>query len=103
MAQHFSQLLAGLAADPQERLSHVPLMSAEERQLTIETFNATNAPVRQATVHGVFEASAAAQPSACCLLGDGVRLSYSQVYCTELRALPTDVATSWWVVSYVLG
>ena len=79
MARHFSQLLAGVAANPHERLSCVALMGAEERKITIETFNATSAPVRQASVHGVFEASVAAQPSACCLLGDGGKLSYGQV------------------------
>ena len=79
MAKHFSQLLAGIAANPQHRLSSVSLMSAEEQELTIEKFNATNAPVRQITVHATFEARAAAQPAACCLVGNGASLSYGQV------------------------
>ena len=81
MAQHFLQLLAGIAANPQHCLSSIPLMSAQEQELTIEKFNATNAPVRQITVHATVEARAAAQPAGCCLLGDGVSLSYGQVGC----------------------
>ncbi len=85
MAQHFSQLLAGIAANPQHRLSSIPLMSPEEQELTIEKFNATNAPVRQITVHGTFESRAAVQPAACCLVGDGGSLPYGQVGCGNVN------------------
>ena len=87
VAQHFSQLLAGIAANPQHRLSSIPLMSTEEQTLTIEQFNATNTPVRQITVHGTFEERAESQPAACCLLGDGVSLSYGQVGCVNEKNL----------------
>jgi non-ribosomal peptide synthetase component F len=79
MTRHFKMLLAGAVAAPLKQLSRLPLMGTEERKLTIETFNATDAPVRSATVHGLFEASAALRPKARCLVGSSSRLSYSEV------------------------
>ena len=80
MTEHFSTLLAGVAASPQERISRLPLMSPDEHTLTLHTFNATDAPIRPATVHSVFEAIAAAQPEACCLVGAASELSYGEVW-----------------------
>ncbi len=41
---HLETLLRGLVASPDQRLSDLPLLSAEERQQLLETWNATQAP-----------------------------------------------------------
>lgn len=93
MTEHFSNVLVGVATAPQAQISALPLMGAEERKLTIETFNATDAPVRVATVHGLFEASAAAQPQASCIISAAGKLSYAQVRpCCTCRLMESTCA-----------
>ncbi|MCP4656799.1 MAG: amino acid adenylation domain-containing protein, partial [bacterium] len=58
-------VLAGIAADPDGRLSELPLRTrAEDRQLLLE-WNDTDSPYpREAPIHELFEAQAAATPAA---------------------------------------
>lgn len=81
MAEHFSNLLESIAATPSANVSSLQLMSAHEHELTLRTFNATDTPLSTATVHGLFEATAAAQPHDVCLLSPTSQLSYAQVRC----------------------
>ena len=80
MAEHFSNLLAAVVATPQQAVSQLQLMSVAEEQITIREFNATDAPLSAATVHGLFEATAAAEPERCCLSWASGELPYGQVH-----------------------
>ena len=79
MTQHFSTLLAAAVAQPHTAISALPLMDPAEQQLVLQTFNATDAQISTATVHGLFEATAAAHPARCCLIGGDARMTYAQV------------------------
>ena len=79
MAQHFSNLLAAVVAAPQQPVSQLQLMGPAELDLTVRTFNATDTPLSTSTVHGLFEATAAAQPKDRCLISMASELSYMQV------------------------
>jgi non-ribosomal peptide synthetase component F len=64
MLGHFHTLLQAVAADPDRRLSQLPLLTREERHQALVEWNATaiEGP-GPATVHGLVEAQAARTPS----------------------------------------
>ena len=65
---HFKTLLAGAATAPGERLSALPLLTAEEREQIVVGWNQTAAPYpRESTVHAEFAAQAARTPQAVAL------------------------------------
>ncbi len=80
MAAHYATLLAAIAAGPSRRLHELPLLGDEERRLLLETWNATRtAYPRDATIHALFSAQAAATPEATAVVFGGARLTYSQL------------------------
>jgi amino acid adenylation domain-containing protein len=76
----FERLLAGVVKDPQQRLSHLDLLGADERAQVVEEWNRTQSayPFR-ACVHELFEAQAARQPDATALIMGEARLSYGEL------------------------
>ncbi len=80
MAAHFQKLLAEIAANPARRLWQFPLLSPEERELLVTTWNQTGAaPPPERSVQELFEEQAAATPEATALEFRGDRLSYRQL------------------------
>lgn len=76
---HFQCLLHGILADPDTRLSELPLLTPAEHQQLAE-WNASAAPFpRNATVHSVFEAVAREQPQAVALVYRERSLSYAEL------------------------
>jgi amino acid adenylation domain-containing protein len=78
MAEHFCQLLRGIAADADAPLSRLPLISAAERDL-VAGWNATEAGYPAACVHDLFAAQAARTPEAPALVHHGQTLSYREL------------------------
>jgi amino acid adenylation domain-containing protein len=65
MSRHFVNLLEGIAADPESRISELPLMSArEERQVLIDWSRTRIAEPDSRTLHEIFEQHAALHPAA---------------------------------------
>jgi len=65
MGQHLETLLAGVVADPDRPLSRYNLLTADERRLVVETWNATAVPFNlDQCAHHLIEAQAAAHPEA---------------------------------------
>lgn len=63
MAAHFQTLLEGVVADPEARISRLPLLTDDERRLALETWNDTATGEAQAEcVHRLVEAQAARAP-----------------------------------------
>jgi len=79
LLEHFAVLLEGVVADPQRRLSRLPLLSAAERRLLLETWNATAEPLPQDRVHDLVAARAAAAPDAAALVAEGAVVSYGEL------------------------
>ncbi|HEV7216779.1 MAG TPA: amino acid adenylation domain-containing protein, partial [Chloroflexota bacterium] len=78
LAQHFTTLLSAVAADPQQRLSQLPLMTEEERQRLLEDWNQTEGAFpRGETVAQLFERQAAQTPLALAVANGTQRLTYS--------------------------
>ena len=80
LAGHFEAILAAMAADPQARVSRLPIMGAAERRHVVEDWNATDRPVQAGlTLHGLIAQAAAAHPLAVALAFEGATLSYGEL------------------------
>ncbi|MCA1702416.1 MAG: condensation domain-containing protein, partial [Actinobacteria bacterium] len=79
MARHYERLLAAVVAVPDERLYRLDMLSAEERQSLLEGFNATAAPVPEATLAELFEEQVERAPEALALVFGPQRLSYGEL------------------------
>ncbi|HEV7554260.1 MAG TPA: condensation domain-containing protein, partial [Kofleriaceae bacterium] len=79
MAKRFETLLLAAVAAPHTRLSALPLVPDDERELVVETWNATAIPIPDTTVHGLFEARAAASPDAIAILQGDRSTSYREL------------------------
>jgi amino acid adenylation domain-containing protein len=80
MAAQFRTLLQGIAADPQARLSELPLLTAQERLQILVEWNATAHDYPQdLCMHRLFEAQAARTPDAVALLHGDQQLGYAEL------------------------
>ena len=81
---HFRSLLEGVAANPDLRLSELPLLPEEERKLLLVDWNATAAELPAGeTLHGLVARQAAERPQAVAVEMEGERLTYGEL---EARA-----------------
>ncbi len=78
MLDHYQLLLEGIAADPAQRISALPLLGSAERA-TIDTWNATATEYPSRCIHQLFEAQAARTPDAVALVSEGLTLTYSEL------------------------
>ena len=77
LLDRMERLLAAFGAAPDTRVGDVPLAGESERARMIQGFNQTAADYpRDATLHALFEARAAAAPDAVALIGGDARVSY---------------------------
>ncbi|MET0644973.1 MAG: amino acid adenylation domain-containing protein, partial [Pyrinomonadaceae bacterium] len=80
MAGHLRHLLEGVAADPAQRLSSLPLMGEEERQQLLQVWGRTAAAyTADACIHDLFEHQAARTPDRVAVVCGGERLTYSEL------------------------
>ncbi|HYV13041.1 MAG TPA: SDR family NAD(P)-dependent oxidoreductase, partial [Pyrinomonadaceae bacterium] len=89
MLSNFGRLLEGIIANPDARLSELPLMGEDERQL-LHDWNQTEADYlrgEEPLLHRLFERQAARTPEAVAVGGEGGSLSYA-----ELNAMAESLA-----------
>src|SRR5205085_4786410 len=80
MLGHFQTLLEGIVANPEQRLSDLPLLTEAERQQVLVEWNATHSDFpHQQCLHELFEAQVQQRPEAVALLCEGQQLSYQQL------------------------
>jgi amino acid adenylation domain-containing protein len=77
MIAQFQNLLEGVAADPDCRISRLPLLDAAARQQQIVEWNATSAGFPLGCLHEMFEAEAAKTPNAPAVRCGDSRLTYA--------------------------
>ncbi|WP_244237085.1 non-ribosomal peptide synthetase [Corallococcus llansteffanensis] len=78
--ERYVRLLEGIAADPSQRVTELPLLSDAERQRMLVTWNDTHEPFAQdASLHGLFEAQAARTPDAVAVVAGESRLTYAEL------------------------
>jgi amino acid adenylation domain-containing protein len=77
---HYRTLLEGIVADPEQRLSHLPLITpAERRQVLIEWNDTAIARPREQSVHAMFEEQVQRTPDAVALEFDSKQLTYAEL------------------------
>jgi amino acid adenylation domain-containing protein len=80
MLQHFRSLLEGVAANPEQRLSELPLIDAAERRRVVTEWNDTTvAYPREQCLHWIFEAQAARTPDAVALVYRAQQITYAEL------------------------
>jgi amino acid adenylation domain-containing protein len=79
MRAHYLALLGGIAGHPEQTLSALPLMSAEEQRQLLYDWNDTAVPSRETTLDRLVEAQAARTPEAVAVAGQGRSLTYREL------------------------
>jgi non-ribosomal peptide synthetase component F len=80
MAGHWRVLLEAIVADPERRVSQLPLLTAAEREQLLVTWNATAADYpRERCLHELFEAQVQRTPQALALVFQDEQLSYAEL------------------------
>ena len=80
MAGHLQTLLEGIVADPEQRLSQLPLLTADERHRLLVEWNTTTAPYPDdQCLHHVFEAQVARTPDAVAVVCGDESLTYREL------------------------
>ena len=80
MAGHLKSLLEGIAANPEARLSELPLLTAEERRQLLVEWNETRTEYpRDKCIHRLFEEQVERTPDALALIFENQRLTYREL------------------------
>ncbi|MCO8170249.1 non-ribosomal peptide synthase/polyketide synthase [Pseudomonas sp. 21LCFQ02] len=79
MAEHWQQLLRAMLADPDTRLSELPLLSAADRQALLDNGRGTELNPIPASVQALFQAQAGATPDGRAVTCAGQSLSYAEL------------------------
>ena len=75
----FVRLMEAAVAAPDAPLHRLEILGEKERRTLLETFNATEHPVRETTLPELFEAQAARTPDALALVCEDQELSYGEL------------------------
>ena len=80
MAGHFQTLLEGIAANPKQRLSDLPILTDAERQQLIGEWNDTKRDYpKEVCIHELFEAQVERSPDAVAVVFDDKHLTYREL------------------------
>ncbi|MBV9791446.1 MAG: amino acid adenylation domain-containing protein, partial [Chloroflexi bacterium] len=79
IAARLLRLLSAVVADPEQPIGQIEILTAEERQRLLETWNPTIEPQPATTITALFEAQVARTPQAIALNDPEVRLSYAEL------------------------
>jgi amino acid adenylation domain-containing protein/FkbH-like protein len=80
MLEHFENLLRGIAANPAQRISELPMLgAAERRQLLVEWNSNTTDYPRNQCIHQLFEARVQERPDSVAVVFAGKTLTYREL------------------------
>src|SRR5260370_22920270 len=79
MGVHFETLLQGIAADPTQRVSELPLLTQAERSQLLAEWNDTVARIPDACIHELFEAQVERSPNAVAVVFRTHQLTYAEL------------------------
>jgi len=80
LPQHFETLLRGLVAEPEQRISQLPLLTAAERRQMLFEWNDTSKDFSsEQCVHELFEAQVRSTPEAVALVAGEQQLTYAEL------------------------
>jgi amino acid adenylation domain-containing protein len=79
MSEHFQILLEAIVTDPQQQVTQLPLLSADERQQLLVEWNNTQADYPQQCIHQLFEQQVEKTPNAVAVVFQDKQLTYQQL------------------------
>jgi len=79
LARHFERLLESIVANPEERVSELPLLSEEEREQLLHEWNDTATEYPAQCIHELFEEQVERAPEAIAVAYGEQRLSYEEL------------------------
>ncbi|MBD6618564.1 amino acid adenylation domain-containing protein [Komarekiella sp. 'clone 1'] len=79
MAAHLQTLLEGIVANPQQRLSELPLLTEFERRQLMVEWNDTEVKYPQQCIHELFEAQVEKTPDAVAVVFEEEQLTYKEL------------------------
>lgn len=80
MAGHLQKLLAGLIANPEQSVAHLPLLANDERHLLLHGFNNTQIDFpSDKTIIGLFEEQVEKMPNSIAVVFEDKELTYQQL------------------------
>lgn len=79
MLGHLQTLLEGIAANPQQHLSQLPLLTAAEQQQLLVEWNQTQTNYPQVCIHELFETQAEQTPDAIAAVFGNQQLTYGEL------------------------
>src|SRR6185369_5087044 len=80
LARHFEVLLAGIVAAPEQRLSEIGMLTADERQQLLVEWNDTNVEyAAEQCIHELFEQRVERTPEAVALVFEAEQMSYREL------------------------
>jgi amino acid adenylation domain-containing protein len=77
--QHLENLLRSASQNPATRISHLTILSEQERQQILFDWNATAQPCPPGCIHELFQKQAEETPQAIALIDGGQRITYSEL------------------------
>ncbi|HEY0603268.1 MAG TPA: MupA/Atu3671 family FMN-dependent luciferase-like monooxygenase, partial [Herpetosiphonaceae bacterium] len=80
LIEHYLTLLQAIVAEPAQRVSRLPLLSAAEQETLLRTWNATALPSPDACIHELIAAQAARTPDAIALVHEAAEISYAELW-----------------------
>jgi amino acid adenylation domain-containing protein len=79
MIGHYHTLLDGIVADPKQAISHLPLLTPQEKQQFIEWNNTQTDYPADLCIHHLFEQQVEKNPDAIALVFEGKQLTYGEL------------------------
>src|SRR5207244_1064889 len=80
MTRHFERLLAGIVANPNERISDLPLLTdAERKQLLVDWVDTKTTYPAHRCIHELFEEQVAATPDRTAIVCEDEELTYAEL------------------------
>jgi non-ribosomal peptide synthetase component F len=78
-AGHFRTMLEAIVANPDCRVSSLPMLTAGERRQIFEEWNPAASPAASSCVHELFEHQAAVRPDAVAVLTTDAQITYAEL------------------------
>ncbi|TYQ24768.1 amino acid adenylation domain-containing protein [Pseudanabaena sp. UWO311] len=79
MLVHLENILEGIAANPDQRISDLPLLSIPEREKILYKWNENQIPIPDACMHQLFESQVEQSPDAIAIIGEDAQLTYQEL------------------------
>jgi len=76
---HLQTLLEAGGRDPEQRLSRLPILTAQERRTMLTDWNATREPYERRCLHELFAEQAARAPEAVAVVSEAGRMTYDEL------------------------